>query len=80
MQGVQVTFPVNRFNSFTDAIARFNKRTEAVNRERKKKLFKRVNRYPVCVNGERVTCRIDIKNRRDVLWQELTGILERFRG
>lgn len=79
MQGIQVTFPVSRFNDFTSAISSFNKRTEAVNRSRKKKLFKRVNRYPVCVNGDRITCRIDIKSRREVLWQELTGILERYR-
>ena len=79
MNGVRLTIPCERFNAFSSDIARLNKRTKQVNRDRKKKLFKRITRYPTGSHDGLVSIAIDIKDRKQVLWQELTGILERYR-
>ena len=79
MNGVRLTIPCERFNAFSGDIARLNKRTQQVNRERKKHLFKRITRYPTGSHDGLVSIAIDIKDRRQVLWQELTGILEKYR-
>ena len=67
------------FNSFTEAIRSLNKRTDAVNATRKRKRFAKVWRFPKAVNGDAITVRIPIKDRAKVLWQELTGIMDRYR-
>jgi len=76
---MHVTIPASEFNELTAEINTMNRRAEAHNRERKKHHFDRVYRFPIRHTDTSVTVAVKFKNRRVVLWQELSGILEKYR-
>jgi uncharacterized membrane-anchored protein YjiN (DUF445 family) len=78
-QDLRFTIHASDFQDFSQALAAFNKRTEQVNAKLKKAKYQKVNRFPVDHAGTLVSVCLGIKDRSKVLFQELTGIVDKFK-
>lgn len=78
-QDLRFTMNASDFQDFSQALAAFNKRTEAVNAKLKKAKYAKVNRFPVSHTGTLVAICLGIKDRSKVLFQELTGIVDKYK-
>ncbi len=78
MQNARLTIYASDFSEFSKAISGLNRRAKRFNAGLKQNRYEMVSRIPVSHVGRTVTVEVKIKDRSKVLWQELSGILERF--
>jgi hypothetical protein len=78
-QDVTLSMPAIAFNHFSDLIWAFNQRTDKANKGLKKIKYQKVARFPTGHVGNTITVCVAIKDRSKILWQDLSGLLDKFK-